>query len=110
VTLTGAVVVGPLWLRLHGGESRSVLERQVADGRQVQLVGSQWAQARRVRGSSQRSVVRSRRERVVREGRRRRSSRVRRVRAGALHTMPVSIVVIIGVRSSHVLRDRVGGE
>lgn len=40
MTLTGAVVVGTLRLGLHGRESGSVLEGQVADGRQVQLVGS----------------------------------------------------------------------
>lgn len=62
MALAGVVVVGALRLRLHGRKSGGVLKRQVADGRQVQLVGSQGAQARRVCGSSQRSVVRSRRE------------------------------------------------
>lgn len=40
VTLAGAVIVGALGCGLHGGKRRSVLERQVADGRQVKLIGS----------------------------------------------------------------------
>ena len=110
MSLTGAVVIGALGLGFHGRESGCVLERQMADRRQVQLAGTERAQTGRVCRGCQGSVVRSGGQRVVRESRRRGSSGVRRVGTRTLHAMAISIVIIVGMRPSHVLGDGVGRE
>lgn len=77
------------------------MQGQVTQARQ--LVSRVWAKARRMSGSSDRRVVRSRRKRVVREGGGGRSSRVRRVGSRSFDvsnsTVVMVIMIIIGVRS-----------
>jgi hypothetical protein len=46
----------------------------------------------------------------VRESRRRGSSGVRRVGARTLHAVAISIIIIVGMRPGHVLRNGVGRE
>jgi hypothetical protein len=110
VSLAGAVVIGALSLGFHGCKSGRVLERQMADRRQVQLAGTKRAQTGRVCRGCQGSVVGSGGQRVVRESRRGGSSGVGRVGTRTLHAVAISIVIIVGMRPGHVLGDGVGRE
>ena len=103
MALPGANVLWSLGLRLHRGQSRGMLQRQVTYRRKVQLARAQWPQAWGMSGSRQGGVIRSGGKRIVGECGRRRGSRVRRVGPRPLDTVRLRVIFLVGMRPAHAL-------